>query len=258
TLKRVDLEVLVAGLSFRQSFPPTPNQGYTFVWDGKDGYGRLLQGRQPVTVRIGYVYPGVYLQAADRPGSDYDSTFGHFSYFGAPASGDRTRSEVTVFRVWQALLGHLDATSQGLGGWTLTPLHTYDPGGKLLYLGDGRTQRAEGIANWVIAGTLGTGAFGSTGDGGPATEATFFDPGGQGGGASRPPVRHAGGGFPQRPARDARRRRPHGRGRRHAGRRRRRWAAGDAGRTWRAARRRGRPGRWPLHRRQREQPGPSG
>ena len=27
-----------------QSFPPTPNQSTTFIWDGKDAYGRTLQG----------------------------------------------------------------------------------------------------------------------------------------------------------------------------------------------------------------------
>src|SRR5439155_1359862 len=43
-LKRIDLEVVVAGRRFTQSFPPLPNQSFTFQWDGKDAYGRTPQG----------------------------------------------------------------------------------------------------------------------------------------------------------------------------------------------------------------------
>src|SRR4029453_11759598 len=46
-LDRIDLEVFVAGRRITQSFPPAPHQQTTFVWDGKDGYGRTVQGEQP-------------------------------------------------------------------------------------------------------------------------------------------------------------------------------------------------------------------
>ena len=51
--------------------PIAPNQTYSFTWDGKDAYGRIVQGRQPVNVRIGYEYPAVY----DAP-KPLNSSFG--------------------------------------------------------------------------------------------------------------------------------------------------------------------------------------
>ena len=40
-LNRIELEVLIAGRKFTQSFQPAINLDYTFVWDGRDAYGRL-------------------------------------------------------------------------------------------------------------------------------------------------------------------------------------------------------------------------
>jgi len=44
-LRRIELEILVAGRRFTRTFPATPNQQYTFTWDGKDAYGRDRRGR---------------------------------------------------------------------------------------------------------------------------------------------------------------------------------------------------------------------
>ena len=55
---QIELEIQIAGRLIRQSFPPSPNQKTTFTWDGKDVYGRTLQGSQAVTVRTGYTYNG--------------------------------------------------------------------------------------------------------------------------------------------------------------------------------------------------------
>jgi hypothetical protein len=49
-LRRVD----VAGRTFIKEIPPLPNQIDQFFWDGKDAYGRKLQGQQPVTISIGF------------------------------------------------------------------------------------------------------------------------------------------------------------------------------------------------------------
>ena len=57
-LKRIDLEINVAGRQFAQSLPAQANQTFPFTWDGQDAYGRVVQGAQPVKVRIGYVYDG--------------------------------------------------------------------------------------------------------------------------------------------------------------------------------------------------------
>ena len=60
SLKRIDLEISIAGRTLTQSFSPAGGQFTTFTWDGQDGYGRTITGSQAATVRIGYVYDGVY------------------------------------------------------------------------------------------------------------------------------------------------------------------------------------------------------
>src|SRR5262249_31317484 len=60
SLKRIDVIFTVAGQVEEQHFDCTASPGCddsttaTFVWDGKDVYGRAVQGRQPAEVRIGY------------------------------------------------------------------------------------------------------------------------------------------------------------------------------------------------------------
>lgn len=151
-VKRIDLEVLVAGQQYTATFPAQPNQQTTYTWNGRDGYNRLLQGVQPATVRVGYVYDGVYLDS--RPGPEYDQTFGHFSYYGAPVSGDFARREVTLWQEWQdtvsswdgrSALGAWDAAGQRLGGWTLSVHHVYDPVARVLYFGSGGRQSVDGV-----------------------------------------------------------------------------------------------------------------
>ena len=59
------LEVSVAGRKETKSFAPKTDLSYEFVWDRRDAYGRAVQGRQPATIRIGYVYG---LRRYDTPG----------------------------------------------------------------------------------------------------------------------------------------------------------------------------------------------
>jgi RHS repeat-associated protein len=60
SLKRIDVEIHVAGQKHIKSFPPEVNQGHTFLWDGKDAQGRPVAGAQPVTIRLGWVFDAVY------------------------------------------------------------------------------------------------------------------------------------------------------------------------------------------------------
>ena len=55
----------MAGRQFKESFAPaSTNLSHAFIWDGKDVYGRVLQGAQQVKVRVGYVYDAVYYKPA--------------------------------------------------------------------------------------------------------------------------------------------------------------------------------------------------
>jgi hypothetical protein len=139
----VQLEVDIAGEQLLQSFNTSANQSYTYTWDGNDGYGRPAQGQQAVLVRVGYVYQAQYVAPSENPlntNPNYNAEFGHFTYFGAPAS--ISGGQITLWYEWHGQLGALDAGPQGsgLGGWTLSANHVYDPASQTLYYGDGRTR----------------------------------------------------------------------------------------------------------------------
>ncbi|MEG4809313.1 RHS repeat-associated core domain-containing protein [Microcoleus sp. F8-D3] len=118
-LERIEIEIDIAGQHFIKTFPPEPNQTYTFIWDGKDIAGRLLSGKQLITIRTTYIYPN-------------------------PEHNQRKEGTTT--------LGTWNAIAQGLGAWTLNVHHAYDVAGKTLYLGNGqRRNNVEAIAHSVAS-----------------------------------------------------------------------------------------------------------
>lgn len=172
SLKRIELEISVAGRLFKESMPATVNQNYTFTWDGKDGFGRLLQYTQKVTVNIGYVYGASYLQPSDMSSDSYNSAFGHFTYFGTPVSANRERAEITLLRTWTGPIGSWYNRAFGMGGWNPSTLHAYDPFYRTLLLGDGRQRLADAVTEHAIITTVaGNGMSEFSGDGGQATMA---------------------------------------------------------------------------------------
>ncbi|HMZ17008.1 MAG TPA: RHS repeat-associated core domain-containing protein [Blastocatellia bacterium] len=172
SLQRIDLEVSVAGQIFRQSFSPTANQTTTFTWDGKDAYGRTVQGNQQATVTVGFVYNGVY----------YNTVGFGFSGNGVPLNSNPMRREVTLLRPMPVTVGAFDARGQRLGGWTLSAHHVYDPVGKTLYLGTGERRIAEKLYPSITT-VAGSGVAGFSGDGGQALQARLNRPWGVGVGA---------------------------------------------------------------------------
>jgi RHS repeat-associated protein len=159
----ISLSVRVAGQQFTKIFPPEPNQSFTFTWDGKDAYGRTVQGQQKVAVGFGWAYGPKYM-STDRFGyrpADLD------------ISGTPARDELTFWQRSEGLLiGGWDARASGLGGWSLGVHHGYDPVGRVLHLGDGTRRSAESMSS-VINTVAGGGPFGSPLDGIPATQTSL-------------------------------------------------------------------------------------
>lgn len=166
TLKRVDLEIDIAGKHFEQSFGPQPNQRHTFVWDGLDAFGRKSVAGTLAKIRIGYVYPPVYATP-----TQIGAAFAMFS--GVPLEGNRARNEIRIWQEFSIRMGVLSTESQALAGWTLSVQHLYDPIDKTLYLGTGDRRSAKGFNFLIIdtvAGKTHNGGGGND-DGGLATDA---------------------------------------------------------------------------------------
>ncbi len=128
SLKRVDVEIIVAGHEYNFSLPSvTPNQTVVWNWDGVDAYGRPVQGSQNADIRVTYVYQGVT---------------GNTAKFGAlPASqnisGNRATREIFYYRDFYVPIGGVNANALGFGGWTLSPQHLLDFGRNMVERGDG-------------------------------------------------------------------------------------------------------------------------
>lgn len=167
SLKRIDLEIQLAGQKIHQSFPATQERT-TFLWDGKDGLGRPVKGSQQVQIALGYVYDAVYYQ----PGQ-FAQSFAKSGQFDQML-GNRARQEITL---WQKLSQYMRADipqDSGLGGFSLSIHHIYDPISRTLYLGDGRRfgSLAKEIES-IIETVVGNGLQGISQDGMPATQASF-------------------------------------------------------------------------------------
>src|SRR5262249_14453260 len=52
SLSAIVLDVDIAGQHIETRYPPAPNLATTFVWDGKDGFGRPVLGTKKATIRV--------------------------------------------------------------------------------------------------------------------------------------------------------------------------------------------------------------
>lgn len=132
-LQYVSLFIRIAGKETSLTFAPEANLAYSFVWDGRDVYGREVNRDQQVMVRVGYGYrvflKGYYYR------TNYDS-------FGNYAGTERVIVRVldgydAISRTWNVMIGDRNVPAKELGGWTIDPHHLYDPYNKALFLGDG-------------------------------------------------------------------------------------------------------------------------
>jgi len=171
-LKRVELEISVAGRLFTATFNPAANLEYPFTWDGRDAYGRAVQGSQVAQIRIGNVYDAVYQEPAQQV-----RTFANYS--GIVIAPTPARDQAVLWQEQEVTLESWPWPSGPVAGWTVNVHHSYDPALSMLYLGDGSRRRADSSGD-ALTTVSGSGCFygggGHTGDGGPAKGALLSTP----------------------------------------------------------------------------------
>ena len=133
SIKGVRVEVEVAGRRFVEDMAATPNRTFTVDWDGRDAFGRKLEGAQLVRSRVGYKYE-----------PDYSATRSFAVPGGAVLDANPTRNELFLWREEETTVGTLDPATAGFGGWTLDEHHAYDPIDRVLHYGDGTRRSVEG------------------------------------------------------------------------------------------------------------------
>jgi len=166
-LKRIELQVGIAGQEFSSSFPAETNQSYTYTWDGLDAYDRPLQGAQTASIRVGYVFDAIYQTPAEL-----EESFGRYSGEGVDLDGNRAREEITIWQEYKTGLGIMDTSAQGLGGWSIDPFHIYDYDDQTIYRGDG-IRRSSNVLQAIITTLAGSSNTINFEDGMPAVDYSF-------------------------------------------------------------------------------------
>ncbi len=166
TAKRAEVEVTVLGVTEKKTFAIAPNIIHRYTWNGRDAFGRPWFGGAMAEVKVSIVYDGVYTETR---------SFGAWASGDGAVTGDKTRREATLTKSYEVHVGVWDQRALGLGGWSLTAHHVYDPSFGVLYLGDG-TRRIASAIGAMVRPVAGSGTRGAAGDGGPVAEAQFSYP----------------------------------------------------------------------------------
>src|SRR5205807_7775184 len=122
SLKRIELTITQGGRSIVQTFPPTANQQTTFIGDGRDPYGRPVQGPRSTKVHVEFVYDGVH------------------RITGLPKG-----REVSLAQDWERRSGGGEEQGLGVGGWSLGVQHGYGSLAGTRYRGDVARGKADDL-----------------------------------------------------------------------------------------------------------------
>jgi RHS repeat-associated protein len=187
----VNIEIVGVLYSYEFDGPLQPNQSFTWTWNRLDPYGNTVQGLQQAKITVLYAYlsivQNVYVPPAVGEGARFHplvaattqgttSSFGNFpSSTDTPAAGSRLHVFVYPFTTFLEI-GVEDAEPLGLGGWTLSANHIYDPDAHVLWGGDGKRRTVEAASSLIMQTVAGTTCSPDSGDGSAALTATFGGP----------------------------------------------------------------------------------
>ncbi len=143
SLQAVQLTTDIAGQRIRQDFGPLPNQIYTFTWDGLDGYGRAVTGSARALIQIEHRYPLMFYRAR----ADLQQSFARIGTEregGLSFSPTRQSQGIDLKRVYSKTMRASPGSQAGLGGWTPSVHHRYEPKSGTLWFGTGDMRQLKG------------------------------------------------------------------------------------------------------------------
>ncbi len=146
SLAQIDLLIDIAGRHVEQSYvcpgACTPNKSYDFSWDGRDVFGRALQGAERAVFRVRYFYDAVYTVPPPALAAS-------FAAAGLDTTNIPSRTHILKETTTERMLGGWNELPAGLGAWSLDVHHAYDPVGKVLHLGNGHERRVDTMSATV-------------------------------------------------------------------------------------------------------------
>jgi len=175
--KRIELSVQIGGQRINKTFSNEAKDNpdgvletelYTLEWDGRDSFGRVVQGGRKAYVQLDYVYNGQYVVPPEVTNGLLDSGAVECSTeidtsittdgeqrgsFGCIQTGEippdsflvPARQEVKATQNYSIDVGNWFPKGIGLGGMTIDIHHAYDVGTQILYRGDGGERQIEAI-----------------------------------------------------------------------------------------------------------------
>ena len=149
------------------------NLDHQFIWDGKDPYGREVYGTIEAMITLQWVYPAVYMTADDDAGGPWGNPGGTELRIG--------RGGIILQRI-----DYQNLTNPPLGpvaGWSITPHHTFDTHGRVLWRGDGTIRGQSPMIESSVLVAGGGGTFPTLGNPVDGLEAKFEDLRGVAGGS---------------------------------------------------------------------------
>ncbi len=157
-LIKVGMDFEVGGRLSERNYPAQTNLSDTYGWDGYDAYGRFVGGTRAGHFRMFYYYPSVYgghplLSAIGVAAIGYGPPlFGNYGKFTSTIGHNEVGQAVSVAFDRQFTIP--DHRKLGLGGWSLTPQHFYDPASRTLYRGDGQIEKPDSLVNSILVTSL--------------------------------------------------------------------------------------------------------
>lgn len=137
-LLSIEVVVDVAGQRLTDDYLPAANLTATFVWDGKDAYGRPVYGAKRARATVKYIVATKYIPE-NCEDVRFDSAYADF----CASEIIDARQPKEVVKTMDVFVHNEDMRSPGLGGWSLSPHHRFDRETRQALFGDGRRLRSE-------------------------------------------------------------------------------------------------------------------